>query len=72
MTFEVGDLAVLAISGVETRVVAIDESDGTFMDECGGWHSYEDADTAFHAAVARSAECDRRALEALEEMEAGR
>lgn len=35
---------VLITSGVEVQVEAIDEDDRSFMDHCGGWHHYSEAD----------------------------
>lgn len=43
--FQIGD-RVLWPNGVEGRVAAIDASDNTVMDECGGWHKAMDVDFA--------------------------
>lgn len=41
---QIGSNVVMIVSGVEVRVEAVDESDQTFMDHCGGWHHFSEAD----------------------------
>lgn len=41
---QIGSYVVMIVSGIEVRVEAIDEADRSFMDHCGGWHHYSEAD----------------------------
>ena len=41
---QIGSNVVLIVSGVEVQVSAIDEDDRAFMDHCGGWHHFSEAD----------------------------
>jgi len=38
--------SVIWPNGVEGPIIAIDESDGTLLDHCGGWHDYAEVEAA--------------------------
>lgn len=47
---QIGVAVELTISGVVTTVLGVDYDDRTFMDHCGGWTSFEDAELIVRSA----------------------